>query len=475
MTLLESGRLFDSFIVGEGDGLVEVVEAITGNIQVELTTSEVSQVVFTVRDPNLDLLRSGRLSLGSPVTYRDLKMEVAAVETGGTAVETVQVTARPRSVQRLRGERGVEVVTNSSSSDYVIAAARRVGLEVVAEPSAVREHVTRTQDTTTNAQPPSTWDVIGDLAAQLGFIYFEASGVLYFARPSWLLTRDGVKTHVVRHPRAVESGELSPQTVPSCRRTADSSPPVEISVALDFDDGAAIRPGDALRLIGVPTFDDTYLVTSVPLELGAPLVTVSAATPVDPEPRPAEKELLEELFHIETPSDVQALLDEDWALDQVPGETTLRPHAGSVWTWPAVGTVTSRWGAARPGGRRHAGIDIAGPVGRHIHAARDGVVTRRAVAGGYGNLLEITHNATTIGASSWSRGVTVNPGFMTRYAHLSGYAVRMGDRVSRGQVVAFMGNTGVSSGPHLHFEIHKNGSAQDPERYLPDIGVGRNR
>ena len=102
--------------------------------------------------------------------------------------------------------------------------------------------------------------------------------------------------------------------------------------------------------------------------------------------------------------------------------------------------------------RMHAGVDFGAPIGTPILAAGDGVVSRASVMGGYGNVLDITHDAT------WS----------TRYGHLSRFApgLRPGDRVTQGQVIAYSGNTGRSTGPHLHYEVRRMGQPINP------MGVG---
>jgi murein DD-endopeptidase MepM/ murein hydrolase activator NlpD len=98
--------------------------------------------------------------------------------------------------------------------------------------------------------------------------------------------------------------------------------------------------------------------------------------------------------------------------------------------------------------RRHAGTDYAADPGTPVLAAGDGAVVRAGWSGGYGNLVEIRHR----------NGVT------TRYAHLRGFAkgVRGGTRVSQGDVIGYVGSTGLSSGPHLHYEFLVNGRQQDP-------------
>ncbi len=112
--------------------------------------------------------------------------------------------------------------------------------------------------------------------------------------------------------------------------------------------------------------------------------------------------------------------------------------------WPVQGTITSkfgwRWGAF------HRGVDIGAPTGTSVKAADAGMVTFAGWNGGYGNLVKIDHGK---GKQTW-------------YAHLSRFGVSVGDKVSQGDVVGYVGSTGISTGPHLHFEVHVDGVALDP-------------
>lgn len=126
----------------------------------------------------------------------------------------------------------------------------------------------------------------------------------------------------------------------------------------------------------------------------------------------------------------------------------------SDWIWPGRGRLTSRYGyRTHPiyGDRRfHAGLDIGGGYGAPNLATRAGTVIVSGPAGGLGNLVVISHGG----------GVT------SVYAHQSSLAVTEGDVVAQGQVVGRIGNTGNSAGPHLHFEIRRNGEPVDPLRYV---------
>ncbi|MBR2744792.1 MAG: M23 family metallopeptidase [Clostridia bacterium] len=116
---------------------------------------------------------------------------------------------------------------------------------------------------------------------------------------------------------------------------------------------------------------------------------------------------------------------------------------------PAQGIITSRFGIRRRD--NHKGLDIANSTGSAIRAAASGTVTyAKYNSGGYGNLVIISHGN----------------GIQTYYGHNSRLLVSEGETVEQGQQIAAMGSTGISTGPHCHFEIRINGVAQNPQNYL---------
>ena len=115
---------------------------------------------------------------------------------------------------------------------------------------------------------------------------------------------------------------------------------------------------------------------------------------------------------------------------------------------PTYGSLSSRYGSRW--GRKHNGIDIAGSYNSDIKAADGGVVTYAGWMSGYGNYVVINHEN----------------GYQTAYGHCASLTVKVGDRVAKGDVVAKMGNTGRSTGTHLHFEVKKNGQYVDPLSYV---------
>jgi murein DD-endopeptidase MepM/ murein hydrolase activator NlpD len=117
--------------------------------------------------------------------------------------------------------------------------------------------------------------------------------------------------------------------------------------------------------------------------------------------------------------------------------------------WPLNGPVTGVFGEVRPG-HLHSGVDIAVPEGTPIRAADSGRVALMGWVGGYGNYTCVQHTAS----------------MSTCYGHQSSFATSNGASVTQGQVIGYSGNTGNSTGPHLHFEVRINGSPVDPMGYL---------
>ncbi len=123
-------------------------------------------------------------------------------------------------------------------------------------------------------------------------------------------------------------------------------------------------------------------------------------------------------------------------------------QAGKVLRWPLRGVLYSRFGPRQ--GARHDGIDIAAPEGTPVLAAADGTVLFTGQQSGYGTIVILRH-----------------PGdLLTLYAHASAVLVREGDRVRAGQPVARVGQTGRTTGPHLHFEVREGTRPRDPLQYL---------
>ncbi len=126
-----------------------------------------------------------------------------------------------------------------------------------------------------------------------------------------------------------------------------------------------------------------------------------------------------------------------------------RTLAFGSFKWPSRGRITSGFGE-RWGGEQHSGIDIAAPTGTPNKAADGGVVKFTGWSGNYGKLIIIDHEN----------------GYTTYYGHNNTIKVKVGQRVARGEVIGTVGETGRATGPHLHFEVRKNGIPVNPLKYI---------
>ena len=143
-------------------------------------------------------------------------------------------------------------------------------------------------------------------------------------------------------------------------------------------------------------------------------------------------------------------------------EMRLSPSSGDGWLnmadapslWPVVGPITSSFGEREDPfngeGAFHAGIDISTSFGQAVRATGDGVVLTAGLESGYGREIVVDHGH----------------GIQTLYGHLSGFAVTSGQQVQRGQVIGYVGTSGRTTGPHLHYEVRIRNTPVNPHKYL---------
>lgn len=191
-------------------------------------------------------------------------------------------------------------------------------------------------------------------------------------------------------------------------------------------------------IVRARTLDGPYIVSSVTHDPKAKMMTCE----VEPKD-PTELE-----FDFEE-SGLWDWIPPDDRFDPTSGKSTGSPGKKSAagFQWPIKGVITSPFGD----GRNHGGIDIDGETGDAILASKPGKVTVAGNVSGYGYVVYLDHGN----------------GQETRYGHLSRFGVSVGDEVGYSRVIGYMGNTGRSTGSHLHFEIRIGGSAVDPQSYLP--------
>ena len=169
--------------------------------------------------------------------------------------------------------------------------------------------------------------------------------------------------------------------------------------------------------------------------------------------RESRRELLDDVDRLES---AQARIERRLAPDSAVGSSVpagpIRQGSGG-WVWPVEGIITSPFCEVRSWEACHPGLDIAAPMGTPIRAAASGTVVlmqSEASSGGYGNFTCIQHDAATSSC----------------YAHQSSFGTSSGASVSAGEVIGYVGSTGFSTGPHLHFEVRINGAVTSPLNYL---------
>lgn len=151
-------------------------------------------------------------------------------------------------------------------------------------------------------------------------------------------------------------------------------------------------------------------------------------------------------------AEISALTSSGYSPDMSTNYITGGNRSGQMLLSPLEGRQSDYFGKVRRGGKIHKGIDIAVPIGTPVRSSGDGRVVRAdgRDAKGWGNVVFVRHAG----------------GLQTVYGHLSRFAVKVGDPVKSGQVIAYSGNTGGSTGPHLHLEVWKDGNPVDPKQYI---------
>jgi murein DD-endopeptidase MepM/ murein hydrolase activator NlpD len=222
----------------------------------------------------------------------------------------------------------------------------------------------------------------------------------------------------------------------------------------DSMDVLATREAEFREIAGITTFDSAHAVSN-PTTVRATDVNRADVTGARPKPfaqffgnrssRPDPDALIRRASELSSAlSDVADTMTA--RIEKMRNTPSIMPTSG----WLSSAFSKSRLHPILHERRAHEGIDVSAPQGSPIIAPAGGTVVKVGVEGGYGNILEIDHGN----------------GIVTRYAHCSRILVRAGQRVERSDVIAKVGSTGLSVGPHLHYEIIVNGKNVDPLKYV---------
>ena len=405
-------------------------KTVTADLRQAITSAALSRTIdgastldLDVNDPDRKLIRSKLLTERTTANIDGALFELVQVRKTGSGLS---VTLEDATVADLR--KRTKLLSAKAGTTTIDAFAKRL---VAAVPGARLVAFTGQKNLaplavgTVKDDIETYWDGLQRLASERGWRCFADRGTVYLGPDSWLLGRvPAVK--VTEHTDGVEDINWD-----SDAGKKDTRASFEANI-----NRWAAPPGTPVTVQNQGLASGAWLIETVSRSLFAVKGTISLVRkqPVIPEPKPEPR-------------------DDG-------GPSTLMPHgesgtgvkgpvSGEGFAWPLTGPLTSGFGQRN--GRLHAGQDIGCPLGTGVHAAKAGTVTVSAAVSGYGNVIYLDHG----------------DGSVTRYAHLSGSWVRPGQEVERGDLIALSGNTGMSTGPHLHFEIRIGGDAVDPLRYLP--------
>lgn len=415
-------------------GLLLAGRSVTAEIRQAITGATLSRTIegpstldLGVHDRDRTLIRSRLLSERTVATLDKAVFELVKVRKAGSGVTVVFEDAVVADLRRKRGQGAPSAKAGTTTID---AFARRLvaaapGAKLVAFGGQRNLDQLAVGRAGADGESEDYWTALQRLAEERGWRCFTDRGTVYLGPDSWLATRVP-PVFIAEHASGVEdidwdcdAGKKAPRATFVANISRWSAPP-----------GAPVE----VQFQGLGS--GRWLVEEVNRSLFAVqgTITLVRQQPVIPEPKPEPRDDGE-------PTSV--------AVAASGGSTTAGPVSARGFSWPLTGTFTSGYGQRN--GRLHAGQDIAVPIGTPVRAAKDGTVVFAGEASGYGIAVYVEHDG----------------GVVTRYAHLSRLDVRRGQQVRRGQRIAASGNTGRSTGPHLHFELRVADRAVDPLPYLP--------
>jgi hypothetical protein len=254
---------------------------------VSLSTSQLTQMTLSFREfadrwpvlssgiltPSNGLGTSNYGAAGADIGPLKLQIGTLSVAPLGASAK-VTIEARALGGQRLKVNKDPSTLSNVSYTQWVRAKVESLGMTFVGEGTPVVAQVG-------NSNGQDSWTTIQKLAGDVGFIAFEAAGTFYFARPSWILARG---KPVIADFSQVENPNDPLLELPTCQRDADSD---KATIRARFKPGFDhMLPGDELIIKNIPTFNGSYIITGVDLDMSPDgAVSVSAETPVDPKPK----------------------------------------------------------------------------------------------------------------------------------------------------------------------------------------------
>ena len=287
--MLQNSAQFDEILFRGKRLLSNVIDQVS-EVTIELSTSQITELSFTVEDPAFKILSTGVFDLNTKVTYKGLSLIVAVVETGpGGGIGGFTIRCRPEIVSKLKKRRGKMVMKKIRPTQFASREVAAAGGKFVGQTSPIRSSIARDVpqkgESYDPASFPSSWTTMQRLADELGFLMYEVGGTIYFGKPTWLIDKLP-KVTVEWYPE----NQKEPYSVPEFRQSIDNED-VEVSMELPISKAGSVYPGQGLVLSGFPKYAGTYFINTVSYPLVGPgTVSVSASTVKNPKPQKAGDE-----------------------------------------------------------------------------------------------------------------------------------------------------------------------------------------
>jgi hypothetical protein len=287
--MLENNSQLDEILFRGKRLLSNVVNQVT-EVTVDLSTSQVTELSFTIEDPAFKILSTGVFDIDTKVTYKGLKLKVAVIETGaGGGIGGLTVRCRPEIVATLKKRRGKFIMRNVSPTQFIKSEVSAANGKFIGQDSQTKSTISRDVaqrgESYDPASFPSTWTTMQRLADEIGFLMYEVAGTIYFGKPTWLVDKLP-KVQTEWYPE----NNKEPYSIPEFRQSIDNED-VEVSLELPISKAGSVYPGQGLVLSGFPKYAGTYLINNVTYPLVGPgTVSVSASTIRNPEPQKAGDE-----------------------------------------------------------------------------------------------------------------------------------------------------------------------------------------
>lgn len=338
-------RIFPTLHLPGGNGDLTSRLGIDG--QVNLSVNSVSEITLTIASPRTSSVW-GDLLVGNTVNVYGLDLVVTDHAWGDQdGVEVLTVTLQPAGVQKLRTPRGGRTWNSSSPSQVLEEIVVGAGLRFYSKATAQRAQIVQLDADASAGRDfaESDWELGERLAKEEGFWWFEAAGAVYFAPPTWLrdsTTRFPIRNQSTNTPGWNAIGPVQASVTLNAIKNLGQAQVREITAALPRWRGEQVRPGMVAVYAGTPGWSgtDLLIVTDVswPLDGGVAPATVTATTPVDPTPEPAQ--------------DDTALIGADNTVTPSAGSSTGTPVSGGGagtygYQYDKVGTTPS--GGPQPG------------------------------------------------------------------------------------------------------------------------------